>query len=344
MTDRRIENETQLDAMLAKPSPDLVRFMGNLQGDLVILGIAGKMGVSLGELAVAAIAEAGTSQTVYGVARFSDPSSRERLETAGVKTISCDLMDPNAISRLPLARNVIFMAGRKFGTGGDEPLTWAINVVAAANAWHHYRDSNMVAFSTGCVYPLASVDRPPSEATPVAPVGEYAQSCLGRERVFQYGSLTAATPVCLFRLNYAIDLRYGVLHDIAHSVWNHQPVDGSAPAFNMIWQGDANRFALLCLGQCTSPANLLNVTGPETLDTRSVALRLGELLDKPVTFTSNESSEGKCYLSDSSKAFDLFGLPTVTADQLIRWQAGWFQADGRSLGKPTHFEVTDGAF
>lgn len=337
-----IESETQLDALLAQPNDALVEFMRQLEGDLIILGIAGKMGVSLGQLAVAAIEKAGVSKNVYGVARFSDANARKRLEAAGVQTIQCDLLDRTAVANLPQTSNVLFMAGRKFGTGGEEPLTWAMNTMVPANVADHFRDSHIVAFSTGCVYPLAHADNLPDEHTPPAPIGEYAQSCLGRERMFQYGSNQWGTQVCLYRLNYAIDLRYGVLHDIATKVWDGQPVDNSAPAFNMIWQGDANQQAIMCLGHCASPANILNVTGPETLHTEDVARRFGELLNKPVQFAS--TPDDVSYLSDSSKATKLFGLPSVDAEQLIRWQAHWIKIGGRSLGKPTHFEVSDGAY
>ncbi|WDQ18402.1 NAD-dependent epimerase/dehydratase family protein [Rhodopirellula sp. P2] len=337
-----IESETQLDALLARPSDALVEFMRQLDGDLIILGIAGKMGVSLGQLAVAAIEKAGLRKNVLGVARFSDADARARLESAGVKTIQCDLLDRDAVANLPSVPNVLFMAGRKFGTGGEEPLTWAMNTIVPANVAHHFRDSKIVAFSTGCVYPLASVDQPPTEDTPPGPIGEYAQSCLGRERMFEYGSLEWGTPVCLYRLNYSIDLRYGVLHDIATKIWNGDPVDNSAQAFNVIWQGDANQQALMCLGHCTSPANILNVTGPETLFTEDVARQLGELLNKPVRFTTTPGDAS--YLSNNSQATKLLGPPSVSAEQLMRWQAHWVKTGGRSLNKPTHFEVSDGAY
>lgn len=337
-----IETESQLDTILAQPSDALVDFMGKLDGDIIILGIAGKMGISLGQLAATAIEKAGVQKSIYGVARFSDPDARDSLESVGVRTITCDLLDRLAITKLPKVPNVLFMAGRKFGTDGEEALTWAMNTMAPANVADHFRDSNIVAFSTGCVYPLARASSPPVESTPTAPIGEYAQSCLGRERMFEYASNVWGTPVCLYRLNYAIDLRYGVLHDIATRIWHDQPVDNSARAFNIIWQGDANHQALRCLGLCTSPANILNVTGPETLDTEAVAMQLGELLNKPVRFTATPGDSS--YLSDSSRAQKLFGSPSVTAEQLIRWQAHWIQIGGRSLGKPTHFEISDGAY
>ena len=337
-----VENENQLNALLARPADALVDFMRSLEGDLMILGIAGKMGVSLGRLAVEAIREAGVEKTVYGVARYSNPESREQLESIGVKPIRCDLLDRAAIATLPQVKNVVYMAGRKFGTTGAKSLTWAMNTLMPANVGEHFRSSNIVAFSTGCVYPMVRSGDAPNETVDPVPIGEYAQSCLGRERAFEYYSETYGMPVCLYRLNYAIDLRYGVLYDIAERIWRDEPVNNSVGFFNMIWQGDANHQALMCLGQCTSPANILNVTGPETLGTEVVARQIGELMDKPVRFAT--TSGERSYLNDSTRATELFGRPSVTAEQLIRWQAHWIMIGGRSLGKPTHFEVSDGDY
>lgn len=337
-----IETELQLDALLARPAEALIELMRDLQGDLMILGIAGKMGVSLGHLAVEAIRAAGVEKTVYGVARFSDPNARDQLEAIGVRTIQCDLLDRTAVAALPQVKNVVFMAGRKFGTAGRQSLTWAMNTMVPANVGEHFRSSNIVAFSTGCVYPLVTADNAPNESTAPAPVGEYAQSCLGRERVFEYFSETYGTPVCLYRLNYAIDLRYGVLLDLAERIWRGETVDNSVGYFNVIWQGDANHQALMCLGQCASPARILNVTSPEVLCTEVVARQLGDWMDKPVRFSTTAGNLS--YLSDSTQATRLFGLPHVTTEQLIRWQAHWVMIGGRTLNKPTHFEVNDGDY
>lgn len=337
-----VESESQLDALLARPNDALIDFMRTLEGDIMILGIAGKMGVSLGHLAVEAIRAAGLQKSVYGVARFSNVDSREKLESVGVKTIQCDLMDRRAVDLLPQVPNVLYMAGRKFGTEGDKSLTWAMNTLMPANVAEHYRSSRIVAFSTGCVYPLTSIDCAPNEAVEPAPIGEYAQSCLGRERAFEYFCNRYGTPLCLYRLNYAIDLRYGVLYDIAERIWNDEPVNNSVGYFNAIWQGDANHAALMCLGQCTSPATVLNVTRPEVLNTEAVAHQIGELMGKPVRFSTTAGE--LCYLSDATRAIELFGEPSVGADRLIRWQAHWVKSGGRALGKPTHFEVTDGTY
>jgi len=338
----KITSEEQLDELLTRPSPSLIEIMGRMAGHITVLGIGGKMGVTLGMLAVRAICEARAHRRIIGVSRFSDPAARQKLHTCGVETIPCDLLDQDAVADLPRTENVIFMAGRKFGTESGEALTWAMNTAVPANVAQHFRDSRIVAFSTGCVYPIVPSTGGCTEQTKPAPVGEYAQSCLGRERVFQYYSAANATPVCLFRLNYSIDLRYGVLHDIATKVWHNKPVDVTAGHFNCIWQGDANTVALRCLEHCASPAAVLNVTGPETLSTREVAEAFGRIMDRPARFTGKESD--MAYLSNSAKATRLFGEPTVSVDQMIAWNAHWVMAGGRSLGKPTHFEVTDGNY
>lgn len=339
----RFETEAELNRALAEPTPDLVEMMRRLDGDLVILGIAGKMGVSLGELAVNAIRAAGVKKRVIGVARFSEKTARRTLEDAGVETVACDLLDRAAVQRLPEAANVLFMAGRKFGTDSSEDLTWAMNVLAPAHCAERYARSRIVAFSTGCVYPLVPPDNGGCvEAQPPAPVGDYAQSCLGRERIFGYYSRQHGTPVCLLRVNYAVDLRYGVLHDIGSAILRGEPVDVSAPAFNCLWQGDANRLALRALEHTTSPPAPLNATGPELVSTREVAVKLGKLLDRPVTFGT--ASGTTCYLSNAGLALGKFGQPRVGIEQLLQGQADWLLRGGRSLGKPTHFQVTDGKF
>lgn len=337
------ETEDELNARLSMPSAQLVEMMRRLSGDILVLGIGGKMGVTLGMAAVRAAREAGSSSRVIGVSRFSDAEARATLEGHGIGTVACDLLDPKAVDRLPDAPNIIFMAGRKFGTEGQEALTWAMNTIVPANVCRRFAKSRIVAFSTGCVYPLVERDSGGcTETTAPAPVGEYAQSALGRERVFQYFSETHAVPVCLLRLNYAIDLRYGVLHDIASRVYARQPVSTTVPYFNCIWQGDANVRALLALEHCAAPARILNITGPEILSTRQVALRFGELLDRTVVFDSQTAAPA--YLNDASAAATLFGRPSVSSEVMIRWTADWIRRGGRSLNKATHFEICDGRF
>lgn len=338
------ESETELDAMLSEPSKQLIDMMGRLKGDIMILGANGKMGVTLSMTAKRAAEAAGVSKRVVAVSRFSDKEGREKLEKDGIETISCDLLDRNAVAKLPKIENIIFMAGRKFGTsGGGEALTWAMNVIAPANVGEHFKGSRIVVFSTGCVYPLVSGENGGStEDVAPAPVGEYAQSCLGRERVFQHYSIQDGTPVLLLRLNYAVDLRYGTLYDIASKVWSNEPVPNRVGAFNVLWQGTANNYALLALEQCASPANILNITGPETLSVSETATKFASAMGRKLKLDG--TPEGKAYLNNASKAFSLFGRPSVSAGELVDMQAKWIMEGGRGLGKPTHFEVNSGKF
>ncbi|OGV51566.1 MAG: epimerase [Lentisphaerae bacterium GWF2_52_8] len=336
--------ENELELMLSEPSPRLLSFMSELKGDIIVLGANGKMGVSLARMAKRAFLSLKSSQRVIAVSRFTEKGGREKLESLGIETISCDLLNPREIERLPKVENVIFMAGRKFGTsGGTEPLTWAMNVLAPANVARHFKDSRIVIFSTGCIYPLVPVSGGGcSETEPANPVGEYAQSCLGRERVFEYFSNTEKTQILLYRLNYASDLRYGVLYDIALKVWKGEPFSGGAGFFNTIWQGDANSYALLSLGLCGSPAEKLNVTGSELLSVRDSAEAFASIMGKAAVFSAD--FEDKSYLNNASKLISCFGAPRITAEELIRAQAHWIMRGGQGLDKPTHFEVIDGKY
>lgn len=339
-----VETEEALDALLTTPPPDLVEMMARIDGDIIVLGIGGKMGLTLGLLARRAIEAADVRKSVIGVSRFSDSAVRDALEAQGIRTLPCDLLDRAAVAGLPRVKNVIYMVGRKFGTKGAEPLTWASNVSVPDNVGQHFTDSRLVVFSTGCVYPLVpAVTGGCTEGVAAEPVGEYAQSCLGRERVFEHWSNAFATPLCLVRLNYAIDLRYGVLHDIGRRVYEGRPVDLGVSHFNAIWQGDANHWALRCLEHCASPANVLNVTGPETASVRSVAEAFAELFGVGVDFVG-ERAGGCMYLSNAAEAIAHFGNPSVPLTAMIRWQADWIQRGGRSLDKPTHFAVVDGEY
>jgi nucleoside-diphosphate-sugar epimerase len=338
-----IANEQQLDEIMTEPSPELVETMRRLDGDLIVLGVGGKMGLTLARLARRASDEAGVERRVIGVSRFSDPSTREWLEAHGVETVRCDLLDRAAVDRLPKCPNVAYMAGRKFGTSGDADTTWIFNTVMPGIVAERFAGSRIVAFSTGCVYPLVPVGSGGStEDDPPRPVGEYAQSCLGRERVFEYYARTTDTPTLLFRLNYAVDLRYGVLVDIARKVRAGEPVDVTMGHFNVIWQGDANERALRCLELTGVPARPLNVTGPETLSVRKVAMRMGEAMGKEAIVTGEEA--GTALVSDASRSIERFGRPRVDVETMIRWTAHWIARGGRLLGKPTHFEVRDGKF
>jgi nucleoside-diphosphate-sugar epimerase len=336
---RRFASVEALESFLATPSPALVAEMQAIDGDLVILGVAGKMGPTLARLAK----NATPSRRVIGVARFSEPAVRERLEAWGVETIACDLLDRAAIAALPDAPNLVFAAGHKFGASGNTPLTWAMNTWVPSVVAERYKASRIVAFSTGNVYPLTRVGgAAPTEASPVGPVGEYAQSCLGRERMFEYFSQRYGTPGRIFRLNYAIDMRYGVLFDIASKVKKGEPVDVTMGHVNVIWQGDANEQVLRCLGRCTTPATPLNCTGLEALPVRALAGELGTRLGVEAKIVGREAETA--LLSDASEAARLFGPPSVPIGTMLDWVADWVASGGASLGKPTKFEVRDGTF
>ena len=334
----------ELENYISQPTDALIDMMRRLDGDIMILGVAGKMGVTMAMQAANAVRAAGVKKDVIGVARFSDASLREKLERSGVKTITCDLVDQAQISQLPQIKNIIFMAGRKFGTQGGEDLTWAMNVLAPSYVANHFKNSRITAFSTGCVYPLVSAEEGGcTENVQPEPVGEYSQSCLGRERILQYASRINKTPMLLFRLNYAIDLRYGVLHDIAMPVWRGEKVNNAVSHFNAIWQGCANEAALRSLELVSSPVGILNVTGPETVSTEEVAEEFGRLFGKKVEYIYPVAGR-RGYLNNASKMFELFGKPSVTMEQMIKWQAQWIMSGGESLNKPTHFEVNNGKF
>lgn len=339
-----IETEEMLDALLSEPDSALIEMMKRLDGDIMILGINGKMGLTLGRQAVNAIQKAGVNKKVIGVSRFGDASGRKKLEEWGIETIACDLLNQQEVRKLPQVANIIFMAGRKFGTDGSEELTWAMNVLAPANIGMHFRNSRIVVFSTGCVYPLVdAVSGGCSEDIAPEPIGEYSQSCLGRERIFAYCAKEYGCKVLFFRLNYAIDLRYGVLHDIAIPIWQNKPVNNTVGHFNVIWQGDANNYALRCLEHTASPASIMNITGPEIIPVEYIAEKFAKLFNCPLSYTT-ECTGTKCYLNNAAQSFSLFGYPRMALDRMIEMQAAWIRQNGRSLGKPTHFEVNNGKF
>jgi hypothetical protein len=335
----RFDDEDHLEDFMTTPSPALTAALRDVGGDLMILGIGGKMGPTLARLA----RRAAPDRRILGVARFSEPGLREKLQSWGIDCIAADLLEREAIARLPKAPNVIFMAGRKFGTTGREDLTWAMNTLVPATVAEAFKASRIVAFSTGNVYPLVNVMHGgATEATVPNPRGTYANSCVGRERMFEYFSRLHGTPGRLIRLNYAIDMRYGVLHDVAQKVLTDRDIDLSVGHANVIWQGDANSMVLRALGQCTAPTQPLNISGPETLSIRAIADAFGQRFGRAPHFTGSEATTG--WLINSAEAHRLFGYPTVPLGRMIDWVADWVSRGLHSLGKETHYDSSDGNF
>jgi len=338
-----INTENELEERLSRPFEPDIAALSALKGDLLILGAGGKMGPSLATLARRTADAAGVKKRVIAVARFSNEKLRAELSAAGIETLCCDLLDPANLSNVPEIENVIFMAARKFGTTGSEHLTWAMNTHLPGLIAERFRNSRIVAFSTGNVYGLRAVSQGGAdESTPLAPAGEYAQSALGRERMFAYGSERWGTPVTILRLNYAVELRYGVLVDVALSVYERRPVDLSMGLVNVIWQRDANAICLRAFACCQSPPFVLNVTGPETLSVRYIAGEFGRRFQIEPVFRGEEGSSA--LLNNAATAHGLFGYPAVTPAEMMDWIAHWISIDGPLLGKPTHFEVRDGNF
>lgn len=338
-----IENEEQLEDWLSEPNAADIALMNRLSGDVIVLGAGGKMGPSLARRCKRAVDAAGVRKRVIAASRFSSAEARKELEAAGVETIACDLLNRDEVDRLPDCENVLYLAGRKFGSTDRTDLTWANNAIVPAYAAHRYRASRIVAFSTGNVYRFVSaVSGGSVEGDELDPRGEYAQSCLARERVFEYFSREFATPVLLFRLNYAVDLRYGVLVDIARKVYDGQPVDLTVSHFNVIWQGDANSYALRSLELCQSPPRALNVTGGEIISVNQAADFFARRFHRQAVFTGQDS--GVALLSDSSLCRQLLGEAEMKLEELMELVAHWIEAGGRSLNKPTKFEVVDGKF
>jgi nucleoside-diphosphate-sugar epimerase len=338
-----VDSIEDLERCLSEPSEADRAFMRGLEGDILILGAGGKMGPSLAKLAKRAAEEAGVRKRIMAVSRFTSEAARRDLEASGIEVVACDLLNPAEVRQLPQCENVLYLAGRKFGSTGRPDLTWAMNAIAPALAAYHYRRSRVVVFSTGNVYGLRDVASGGSRETDtVSPVGEYAQSCLARERIFEYHSNEYKTPCVIFRLNYAVDLRYGVLVDIARKVHSGEPVDVTVPAFNAIWQRDANSYALRALGLCSSPPRILNVTGAETVAVREIAWSFAAEFGCECKLQGQEGSSA--LLSDASLCHSLLSAPSVSFSTLKTWVADWVMKGGQNLEKPTHFEVVDGSY
>ena len=338
-----IAAEAQLDDILGRPRPPLVEFIRQVRSPLLILGAGGKMGPSLAVLACRAAAAAGHNLRVVAVSRFRNAAAREWMESRGVGTISCDLFDREAVAGLPEAADILYLVGVKFGTSQNPSLTWAANTIIPTNVAERFPEARVVALSTGNVYPMVPIaGGGATESDPLTPLGEYANSAVARERLFEFHSRQRGTRMVLVRLNYALDLRYGVLHDLAQRVWSGEAVDLANGYFNCIWQGDANDCILRSLGLAASPPLALNLTGPDVLSVRAVATRLAELMGKSAKFTGIESS--LALLNNPARACKLLGPPPTPLESALRWTAHWVMQGGASLNKPTHFEVGDGRY
>jgi nucleoside-diphosphate-sugar epimerase len=338
-----IETEAQLEDLLATPNAQDIAMLRRLRGDILILGAGGKMGPSLARRCQRAAEAAGTSTRVIAVSRFSSAAARAELEQAGVTTIACDLLQRDEVDQLPACENVLYLAGRKFGSTERTDLTWASNTIVPAYVAHRYQAARIVVFSTGNVYPFVTAASGGSVETDAPePRGDYANSCLGRERVFEYFSHEYSTRCLLFRLNYAVDLRYGVLVDIACKVYEGRPLDLTVGNFNVIWQGDANSYALRSLELCAAPPRVLNVTGPEICSVRETAEYFAQRFNRTALWQGAES--GVALLNNASLCHKLLGSPETTLGELRELVAHWIEVGGASLDKPTKFEVTDGKF
>jgi nucleoside-diphosphate-sugar epimerase len=335
----RFDDMESLDEVLSRPSAALVADLEAVDGDIMVVGVAGKMGPTLARMAKRAVPD----RRVIGVARFSDPASRAYLERHGIETIAADLLKREEIAALPKVRNVVFMAGRKFGSSGVEDLTWAMNAYVPGMVADHFSQSRFVVYSTICVYPFTPVLHGGSRETDeLGPPGEYAMSCVGRERVFQHFSRLHGTPGSIIRLSYAIDMRYGVLHDVGSKVLRGEPIDVSMGHVNVIWQGDACSQSLRTLRHGGVPCVPFNITGPETLSIRALALAFGRRFGKAPRLVGTESPTA--WLADTTLAEGLFGYPEVTLDTMIGWTADWLVRGMGSLGKATHYEVRTGTY
>jgi nucleoside-diphosphate-sugar epimerase len=335
----RFEDVRHLEEVMTQPSGALERDLERTPGDIMVLGVGGKMGPTLARMA----RRASPGRRVIGVARFSQPGLRGELEQHGVECIEADLLSREALAALPDAPNIVFMAGRKFGSTGSEWLTWAMNAHVPALVAERFSSSRIVAFSTACVYPFVATSGAGAaeEVPPTAPSGEYANSCVARERMFQHFSHQHGTPGRLLRLSYAIDMRYGVLHDVAQKVLRREPIDLAMGHANIIWQGEANDWALRALAHCDTPTSPLNISGPK-ISIREAAHGLGRRLGIEPVLTGQEAPTA--WLVDCTEAFRLFGPPQVTLDRMLDWTADWVQRGGDSLGKPTHYEARDGKY
>jgi len=338
-----IRDAAQLDDLLSTPTEPAIDAVRAFEGDFLVLGAAGKMGPTLSRMLRRACDAAGKRSRVIAVSRFSTPGSQDEFTRHNVETLKADLLDQKQLDALPDAPNIVYMAGMKFGSTNQEALTWAMNAYLPGMVCQRYKKSRIVAFSTGNVYGLVPVHGGGSvETDPLNPLGDYAMSCVGRERIFEHFSRTLNLPVSIIRLNYAVEMRYGVIQDIASKVAAGQPVDVSMGNANVIWQGDANAMSIAAFTHASTPPFVLNVSGPELLSVRALAHEFGRLLNKPVTITGTET--GTALLNNGQLGHRLYGYPRIPLQQILKWTAAWIQQGGTTLNKPTHFETRDGKF
>jgi len=338
-----IQNVAELDEVLSRPSSAVVEAVKNLTGHIMLLGAGGKMGPSLAELAKRAVEAGKINKKIFAVSRFSNQAERRRLESIGVETISCNLLNADELQRLPETENVIYMAGMKFGATDKAAETWATNAYLPGMVAQKFRNSRFVLFSTGNVYPLIPVKLGGcTEDDAINPLGEYAQSALGRERIFEYFSRALQIPGVIIRLNYAIDLRYGILLEVAQKVFHRQSIDLTMGHVNVIWQGEANSIVWRAFAMAQTPPAILNVTGLETVAIRELAKKFGEIFQIEPVFANTEA--GSALLSNASRCSQLFGPPAITLPQMIEWVSHWVKISGPTLAKPTHYETRDGKF
>jgi nucleoside-diphosphate-sugar epimerase len=332
-------NEHNLEDILSEPTEATKKVVAGLTGEIVVLGAGGKMGPTLAMM----LRKASADKKIYAVSRFSDKTVKNRIEKAHIQTIEADLLDESDYHKLPEVENVFYLAGMKFGSTGNQPLTWAMNSYMPALVARHYKDSRIVAYSTGNVYPLAeTTGRGATEQTVPEPIGEYAQSCLGRERMFEYFSQLYGTPVTLIRLNYANEPRYGIIVDLTSKILNNEPIDLTMGAVNLIWQRDANDYIIQAITLAKSPPAVLNVTGPETIPVRRLAEQIGNALGKKPKFVSQEAASA--LLSDASYCHNTFGPPQTKLEQMVSITAEWVAAGKKTLNKPTKYEIRNGKF
>lgn len=335
--------EEKLNELLTTPSEKLIEDIKKIQGDIMVLGAGGKMGPTLCILAKNAIKKAGIEKRVIAVSRGSDKIATKLMNDNDIEVIAMDLLDKDKLYSLPEVENIIYMAGRKFGTDGNEWQTWAMNSTLPAFVADKFKKSRIVVFSSGNIYPIVKLSEGGCrENDKIGPIGEYTMSCLARERAFEYAANTFGTKILIYRLNFAVDLRYGVLFDVANKILKGEPISLSTPCFNFIWQGSANEIAIRGLLHAESPVKIMNVTGPETVSIKKAALELGEILGKEPIFEGEPGNDA--YLNDASLAMEIFGYPSVPVKTLIRWQAEYIKDGGRTLDKPTHFEERKGSY